>query len=164
MKPFIYTPGDKACHKKLGRELEQLPKDKGDYIITVKRNRPIRSLSANRYYHAIINIIAIDTGHTHEQLHDYCKQHFAPMESIVFELKNMSEQQIADLVARKLNPPETVIRSTKDMNSTEFATYINKIKMWAAERLGILIPEAKDIDYKKWLEIETEYEKVTSGF
>lgn len=161
---FIYTPGDAKSHKKLGEQLSALPKGKGDFVITWKRNRPVRSLSANKYYHAILNIIAIDTGHTHEHLHEYCKHNFMPKQEITFELGDTSEEKISKWVAKKLIGDPMIPKSTTDLDSKEFAAYINRVKFWAAERLEIYIPESKDIDHQKWIEIEDNYEKLISGF
>ena len=144
MKVLLYQAGDPESHKKLGNELRLL--DKAEYVITIKKNRAIRSLSQNKYYHAILKIIAIDTGHTHEQLHEICKKKFNG-EAINFPKGGM----------------EIIGKSTSDLDTGEFTAYINRVKQWCIDEFEIVIPEPKDVDYKKWMDIENEYEKSFQG-
>jgi len=144
MKVLLYNAGDAESHKKLGRELALL--DKAEYVITVKKNRAVRSLSQNKYYHAILKIIAIDTGHTHEELHEICKKKFNG-KAITFPKGGM----------------EIVGQSTSDLDTGEFTGYINRVKQWAIDEFEIVIPEAKDVDYKQWMDIENNYEKSFNG-
>lgn len=141
MRTFIITSGDESTFKELGKYLREL-KPGSNYIIEVKKNRAIRSLSQNKYYHAILNIIAIDTGHTHEELHEAMKMKFNC--SVIFFPKGGSQ---------------IISKTTSNLDSLEFTTYINQVKNWALNEFGIVIPEAKDIDYQRWLEIENTYEQ-----
>lgn len=154
MKILTYTAGGKSTpieHKAVGDYLRSLKP--GNYLVEVKKNRPVRSLSANKYYHAIVNIIAIETGHTHEELHEALKMKF---NSKTIFVENKSKP-IADQVADKLAPPIVIPGSTSDLDTAEFAGYVNRVKQWALDDLGIIIPEPRDLDYKKWMEIQNQY-------
>jgi hypothetical protein len=145
MRTFIIKSGDETTYKPLGKYLREL-KPGGNYIIEVKKNRAIRSLSANRYYHAILNIIGISTGHTHEELHEAMKMKFNC--TVIFFPKGGSQ---------------VISKTTADLDTAEFAGYVNRVKAWALNEFGIIIPEAKDIDYARWLEIENTYEENQQG-
>lgn len=146
MRLITYKAGDAADHKKVGDYLRTLPEGT-EFIIEVKKNRPIRSLSANKFYHAILKIIAIHTGHTHEELHEALKMKFN-----------------SDMINFPKSGTQLIAKSTSDLDSKEFGAYINRVKNWALNEFGIVIPEAKDIDYEKWISIENEYERVNSGY
>lgn len=145
MRTFIIKSGDETTFKPLGVYLREL-KPGGNYIIEVKKNRAIRSLSANRYYHAILNIIGISTGHTHEELHEAMKMKFNC--TVIFFPKGGSQ---------------VISKTTANLDTAEFAGYINRVKAWALNEFGIIIPEAKDIDYARWLELENTYDENQQG-
>jgi len=144
MKILLYKAGDEKSHKDLGRKLQELKE--GEYVVTIKKNRAIRSLSQNKYYHAILNIIGIETGHTHEELHEALKMKFNS--EMIFFPKSGSQ---------------VVAKSTSDLDSGQFTAYINRVKNWALNEFSIVIPEAKDIDYQRWIEIENAYEENQHG-
>lgn len=145
MKTFIYKAGDAAKHKELGKYLQEL--QQGDYLIVIKKNRVIRSLSANKFYHAIVNLIATHTGHTHQQIHEICKYKFN-----------------ADIVHLPKGGVQVVGKTTSDMNTEEFAAYINRVKQWAIDEFDLILPEREDLGQKEFLDIENNYERVISGW
>lgn len=145
MKHIIYNAGDAESHKRLGQQLASLPP--GEYVVQIKKNRPIRSMQANKYYHVILNIIAINTGHSHDELHEICKLKFNC---------HMVDLPKGDSVL--------IGKTTTDLDSTEFAGYVNRVKQWAQDEWGIIIPEPRDIDYARWMEIENTYNENFSGF
>jgi hypothetical protein len=145
MKVFLYTAGDPNSHKELGRKLQELESGK-EYIIEVKKNRAIRSLSQNKYYWVILQIIAISTGeYDKDTLHDTCKKKFNG-HWVHFP-----------------SGDEYLGKSTSDLDSAEFTAYLNRVKQWALEEFNIIIPEPKDIDYKRWMEIENSYDEHFHG-
>jgi hypothetical protein len=145
MKLYLYQAGDEKSHKLLGDQLRQLKE--GEWIISVKRNRAIRSLSANRYLHFAIQIVAIHTGHTHEEIYEITKLKFNS------KLLNMPKSG------------QTLIgQSTKGMDTAEFSALTNRFCKWALDEFGIVIPQPGDLDLIKQMEIENQYEKMTSGF
>jgi hypothetical protein len=145
MRHLLFNTEDEDTKEKLLKELRDLPD--GEYHITIKKNKPIRSLKANAYYWVILNIIGAETGHDREQLHEICKKKFN-----------------SDVILYPKGGLEIVGRSTSDLDTAEFTAYVNRVKMWAQDDWGIEIPEAKDVDYKRWMEIENAYDKSQSGF
>lgn len=151
MRTFIAKPGDDSTLKQFGnywRQLEKNEKTRGkDYCLVVKQNRPVRSLKQNAYYHIILSLIGIETGHTHEQLHDICKKKFN------YEVINLPK-----------SGSEIRGKSTADLLEDEFAAYVNRVKQWAQDEFGVVIPEREKIDYSTQVEIGNHYDRVQSGF
>lgn len=141
---YLYSPGDKALHKKLGDALALL--EPGEYVVEVRKNRAVRSLDANKYYHAILNMIGIETGHTHQELHKTCKRMFN-----------------SDTTYKEDGTTQIYVNSTSDLDTKEFAAYVNNVKHWAMEQFNMVIPDARDMNLHRWLEVESEYERVHSG-
>jgi hypothetical protein len=152
MKYILYDNRTEEGKKALYKKLKDLPE--GEYVIEVKQNRPNRSINANKYYHAVLNIICTETGQgtgdknfDHEQLHEILKRKFNS-ETIIFPKGGT----------------EIVGKSTSDLDSKEFTIYVNRVKQWAKDEFGIDIPEPEDVTYKRWMEFENNYNKTFSGF
>lgn len=141
---YLYKSKDEKSHKELGKKLQELPE--GDYVVEIKRNRPIRSLNANKYYHYVLNVIAINTGHTHAELHEAMKMKFNC--AVIFFPKGGSQ---------------VISKTTSDLDTAEFQAYVNRVKQWAMDEFGIVIPEKQDVTYMSWTEMETLYEENFRG-
>lgn len=107
-------------------------KDKGkqvEYLVTVKKNRPVRSISANSYMWIVLQAIANHTGDTADDLHEFFKKKFNPKEV----------------------RGEVIGQSTKTLDTAEFAVYLKKIKEFAKTILKVgYIPEPEDRSYNAW--------------
>jgi len=93
--------------------------------VTVERKKQNRSLQQNKYMWLILGIISEETGHEPEELHAYFKQKFNYIHSESFN--------------------EMIPGSTTKLSTNEFTNYIEKIKVFAADRLGLYIPDANEI-------------------
>lgn len=94
--------------------------------VTVKYSRPVstRSGSQNRYYWgACLSLIADETGHTPEEVHDAVKELFLPRRFI--QLGNNEVE---------------VVKSTADLTTDEFEKYLMQLRAWAETELNITIP------------------------
>ncbi len=137
---LIYKAGDPQSHKDLGKKLQELKP--GEYVVKITKNRALRSLSANRYYHFCLNIIAIETGHTHEELHEALKAKFN-----------------AKIIHFPKGGSQIIGISTSLLDSKEFSGYVNQVKNWALTEFNIVIPEAKDVNYEAWITVQNAYEE-----
>lgn len=144
MRNFVYIAGDKESHKGLGKKLAELKP--GSYVIQVKKNRAVRSLSANRYYHLILNIIGVSTGHTHDELHETLKLKFNG--KMIYFPKGGSQM---------------IGASTANLDSAEFAAYLNRVKNWANQEFDIVIPERESVTHEQWLAMDDVYEQNQNG-
>lgn len=99
--------------------------------ITVQRKRRRRGLAQNNYYWGVIvpivTVALIDAGYKvgKEATHEFLKATFNRREII-----NESTGEILSTVG-----------STTDMTTVEMMQYFSEITVWAAEFLGVEIPE-----------------------
>lgn len=100
-----------------------------------------RTSNQNRYLHAILGVVAIDTGNTLDfTKQEYFKRLVNPDVFVV---------EIQDKLAGKVS----VLRSTRDLTVEEMRVAIDRFQRWAAEN-GIYIPEPGDEDRLREIEIE----------
>ncbi len=140
-----YTKGNAEQHKELGRKLQGL--DEGEYIIEIKKNRPIRSLDANKFYWAVLQIIAVESGHDKDWLHDFYKNEF-----------NFEEVKLPNGDIRRM------ARSTSGLDTKDFALYLNRVIEHGRTFFGCVIMEQRDYDYAKMLMIKEHYDRVFENY
>lgn len=100
--------------------------------ITVKRVQNFRTLAANRYYWGVVvEEVAAYIGEDREETHQLLKMKHLPARSI-----ETLEGVVLDDV-----PP-----TTRNLTTEEFAAYIERVKVWAAQFLGLHIPEAGQVE------------------
>ena len=87
----------------------------------------IRTLPQNKYYWGyVLENISASTGHTKEEIHEFCKAKF--------------NRKSIEIKGKIYDVPHT----TTDLEVSEFQDYITRIKIWATTELGIIFTE--DID------------------
>jgi hypothetical protein len=91
--------------------------------VIVRKESKIRSLQANAYLWVCYTLISEYTGFTPEEIHAICKKKF-----IVKTL------QYGDKIYE-------AVGSTALMDTMEFTSYVDKVKLWAGEEFGITVPE-----------------------
>lgn len=133
MKTLVFTTNDEKSVKALSEYLNYLNTDKHkdkqvEYIIDIKKNKPIRSISANRYYRAILLEIASASGYTDDEIHEFYKRKF-------------HGKYVLD---------EVIGQSTSNMDTAEFSNYVKKVKQHGEEFFGVIIKDPKDKDYLLW--------------
>jgi hypothetical protein len=114
---------------RLAEDLRQFPDC--DITLTIKR-RGKRSIPQNSYYHAVIvrevRVALNERGNRmdDELTHEFLKLHFNKQ-----YIRDESGEIIGEFGG-----------STTELSKDEFIIYIDTIKEWASEKLGIYIPEA----------------------
>lgn len=89
-----------------------------------------RSDRANRWYWGqILELLSEHTGHTHDELHEYCKARFIPKRLAICDGNGVV---IDDRV---------VGGSTTKLSTADMAVYCDAIRQFAAEDLGLVIPD-----------------------
>jgi hypothetical protein len=92
--------------------------------ITVREQGRPRSTNQNKYYHAIVvGMIADETGHDPEEIHEILKAKFLPRQFTVF---NGEEVELD--------------KSTTRLSTQEFEEFLDRIRAFAAQELCLLIP------------------------
>lgn len=101
-----------------------------EVTVTIEKRHAIRSIEANRYYFGVcLKLIAEYTGHTIDELHDWAKARFIPKHLSILD-KNGEIKD--DLV---------IGGTTTRLNRVQFYEYVESIRKFAAEELGLDIPE-----------------------
>jgi hypothetical protein len=102
-----------------------------DVWVTVKRQFLSRTPQANRFYWGVVvDHIANCIGESAEDTHELLKAQFLPKRSI--EL----------LGGQGLEMPP----STRALSVEEFASYIERVRVWASQFLGLSIPDANEVE------------------
>ena len=93
-----------------------------DYRITIEEISASRTTDQNRFYWAILNDIADQTGNTSDELHETFRAMF--------------------LTDRGVTPPR--IRSTTELDVREFITYIDQILAYIGTEMGITVRHTRE--------------------
>ena len=138
MRTMIWRSNDEKSSRSLYDYLNFL-KDKDqkkqiDYVITIKKNRPVRSISQNSYYWICLQAIAAETGDTTDQLHEWYKLEF------------LSQEFRGKIIGK----------STTELDSGEFTIYLNKVKTHAREFHNVYISDPADRNYAVWEQVTKE--------
>lgn len=102
----------------------------GEYIVRIERAHATRSLQANAFYWGVVvELLAEHTGYTPDEIHEVLKAKFLPKRLAVCD----GNGEIRD---------ELVIGgTTTTLDNVEFSDYISRIRQWAVEDLGVVIPD-----------------------
>ena len=103
--------------------------------VSVVKHRDKRTTDQNSYYWWILEYIEKETGHSRLELHEIFKQNFLP--EVDGNYKEMS--------AFGLNGHTELTTTNKD--TKEFSDYIQKIRTFMLNSIGLYIPEANEKDY-----------------
>ena len=97
--------------------------------VTISAHRNQRSTRQNNWYWGgVLPIIAAETGHTSEELHEIFKRMFLPRKIVEYRGKNIA-----------------MPGSTPEQDTKEFTDYIERIRAEAAG-MGIDIPDPERMD------------------
>lgn len=102
----------------------------GDVTLRVEKLSATRSLQANRYYFGVVlDLMAQETGHTKEELHDDMCDRFLRRRLVYLhaETGQIEEREIAG-------------RSSK-LSVGEFYEFVEKVRQFAGEFLCMTIPD-----------------------
>ena len=95
------------------------------YNIEIKEYRKDRSGNQNKYYWGVvIKELCNHTGYNVDEMHEVLKAKFNPKE----------------LVFKQTGESVKIGGSTADMNTLEFETYLEQIRIFALTELDVLIP------------------------
>lgn len=111
--------------------------EQNSYDVKVSKKRWNRSISQNNLYWLWLTCIEQETGQDQSSLHEFFKAKFLGFEEIdVFDHE----------VVR--------VRSTANLDTSQFKEYLDKIQIYASVELGIELPDPQD---KYWSEFYETY-------
>lgn len=114
----------------------------GDKVtVEVKSRRKPRSLAANAYLHMCLQMIADETGNDLETVKSTVKALYAKK-----PLLNKDDEPIYD---KETGEQAMYIQDTRDMSTTEAFEFTERVRMFAQEFRGLILPEPlQQIDLK----------------
>lgn len=133
MKFSIFSNFDK---QKVIDYIKDLPEGKS-YTADVKLRREKRTIDQNSLLWLWVNCISDETGNEKNALHEYFKAEFLGFTEIV----------VFGKIQKHIN-------STTGLDTKQFTHYLEKIKIFAASELGIVLPEPSD---RYWQEFYDKY-------
>jgi len=93
--------------------------------VSIKKTVSKRSNRQNKYWWLCMQLISDYTGFTKDEAHDHCKQ--------VLCMRDKVNQGTGEVMR--------VVKSTTEYNKTEFATLVNELQRYAAETIGVVLPD-----------------------
>lgn len=90
--------------------------------VEFKQYRGRRTVSQNKLLWAIYTEIANETGHTTDEIHEYCKAKFLPKRFVTFDGVDYE-----------------IPGSTAELDRPAFSEYVERVSSWAATEFGIQV-------------------------
>lgn len=118
-------------------------------VVECSEHKPKRSSPQNRYLHVILGEFAMQTGNTM----DYVKVEY---------FKRLCNRELFvrtkydDLAKKEVE----IMRSSKDLDTGEMTTAIERFRNWAAAEAGIELPEPQDQEWIAYIEREMQHRRV----
>lgn len=118
-------------------------------VVEVSEHKPRRSLSQNAYLHLLLGEFAMQTGN---RLY-YVKREY-------FKRECNAELFVRSEVDKLTKKEVEVLRSSRDLDTGEMTTAIERFRNWAAEVAGIDLPDAEDRAWLDYIGREMQHQKV----
>ncbi|MFC2372584.1 hypothetical protein [Segatella oris] len=116
-------------------------------IVELTEKKPRRSLPQNKYLHVLLAYFGTQTGNTLEWVkHQYYKKLVNP---------DLFIREKEDKYLGKIK----VLRSSADLDTSEFSLSIERFRNWASQEAGVYLPSADEYIIIQQMEIEIERNK-----
>lgn len=116
-------------------------------IVDLTEKKPRRSLPQNKYLHVILAYFGAQTGNTTEWVKQQYYKKLVNPDLFICEKEDKYLGRIK------------VLRSSADLDTSEFSLSIERFRNWAAQEAGIYIPSADEAILIQQMEIEIERNK-----
>ena len=100
-------------------------------LVRVERAYPKRSLAQNKFYWGVlVHHISEHTGFTPAETHEVLKQKFLPQRKTLHNRRGVTIESVV------------IGGTTTRLTTQEFRLYCDRIRLWAMEFLGVVMPES----------------------
>lgn len=135
------------------------PLDKANFLLRAKRlaesgkiielteKKPRRSLPQNRYLHVLLAYFGTQTGNTLEWVK---QQYYKKLVNPDLFIREKEDKYLGRI---------KVLRSSADLDTSEFSLSIERFRNWASQEAGIYLPSADEYIIIQQMEIEIERNK-----
>lgn len=118
-------------------------------VVECSEHKPKRTSPQNRYLHVILGEFAMQTGNTLEYVKtEYFKRLCNPELFVTRRYDELAKREIEQL------------RSSRDLDTSEMTTAIDRFRNWSAAEAGIYLPAPEDKDWIDFIEREMQHQKV----
>jgi len=138
----LSSPLDKANFLLRAKKLAE-----SGVIVDLTEKKPRRSLPQNKYLHVILAYFGAQTGNTLEWVKQQYYKKLVNPDLFIRE----KEDKYLDRIK--------VLRSSADLDTSEFSLSIERFRNWAAQEAGIYIPSADEAILIQQMEMEIEIER-----
>lgn len=117
-------------------------------LVELSEKKPRRTHPQNAYLHLLIGEFAMQTGNTLDWVkQEYFKRHC--------NAEMFVRRRTDDLTHKEVE----VLRSSRDLDTGEMTTAIDRFKQWAAVECGIDLPDAEDKEWLGYIEREMQHQR-----
>lgn len=116
-------------------------------IVDLTEKKPRRSLPQNKYLHVILAYFGTQTGNTLEWVK---QQYYKKLVNPDLFIREKEDKYLGRI---------KVLRSSADLDTSEFSLSIERFRNWATQEAGIYIPSADEAILIQQMEIEIERNK-----
>ena len=117
-------------------------------LVELSEKKPRRTHPQNSYLHLLLGEFAMQTGNTLEWVkQEYFKRHC--------NAELFVRRRTDDLTHKEVE----VLRSSRDLDTGEMTTAIDRFKQWAAVECGIDLPDAEDREWLGYIEREMQHQR-----
>lgn len=136
------NPLDKANFLLRAKKLAESEK-----VIEMTEKKPRRSLPQNRYLHVLLAYFGTQTGNTLEWVK---QQYYKKLVNPDLFIREKEDKYLGKI---------KVLRSSADLDTSEFSLSIERFRNWASQEAGIYLPSADEYIIIQQMEIEIERNK-----
>lgn len=116
-------------------------------IIELTEKKPRRSLPQNKYLHVLLAYFGTQTGNTLEWVK---QQYYKKLVNPDLFIREKEDKYLGKI---------KVLRSSADLDTSEFSLSIERFRNWASQEAGIYLPSADEYIIIQQMEIEIERNK-----
>lgn len=136
------NPLDKANFLLRAKKLAESGK-----IVELTEKKPRRSLPQNKYLHVLLAYFGTQTGNTLEWVK---QQYYKKLVNPDLFIREKEDKYLGKI---------KVLRSSADLDTSEFSLSVEKFRNWASQEAGIYLPSADEYIIIQQMEIEIERNK-----
>ncbi len=136
------NPLDKANFLLRAKKLAESGK-----VIELTEKKPKRSLPQNKYLHVLLAYFGTQTGNT---LAWVKQQYYKKLVNPDLFIREKEDKYLGNI---------KVLRSSADLDTSEFSLSIERFRNWASQESGIYLPSADEYIIIQQMEIEIERNK-----
>lgn len=117
-------------------------------LVELSEKKPRRTHPQNSYLHLLLGEFAMQTGNNLQWVKvEYFKKHC--------NAELFVRRRTDDLTHKEVE----VLRSSRDLDTGEMTTAIDRFKQWAAVECGIDLPDAEDKEWLGYIEREMQHQR-----